>query len=75
MSESLTSFPKCPECGMIHPPSQPGMCPVANANKQQETEQSKAVSEFSNVLIKYLYNSPNWKQEIEAIKKCINLGG
>ena len=41
MSESLTSFPKCKECGFIHPPSPPGMCPIAHASKQQESEQSK----------------------------------
>lgn len=71
MSESLTSFPPCGECGMIHPPSPPGMCPIANANKQQESEQSKEVADFITVLVKHLYSSPNWKQEIEAMKKCI----
>ena len=71
MSESLTSFPKCKECGFIHPPSPPGMCPIAHASKQQESEQSKEVAEFINVLVQHLYKSPNWKQEIEAMKRCI----
>ncbi len=26
----------CPECGLIHPPSPKGECPVAKAQKQEE---------------------------------------
>ena len=26
----------CPECGLMHPPVAPGMCPVAKENKLKE---------------------------------------
>ena len=61
----------CKECGMIHPPVPPGQCPMAKAEKQNETEHGKTVNEFISMLANHLHESPNWKTEIQNMKKCI----
>ena len=30
-----TSFPPCPECGLIHPPDPSGKCPIVEAQKNK----------------------------------------
>ena len=61
----------CKECGNIHPPVPPGQCPMAKAEKQNATEQGKSVNEFITLISNHLHESPNWKKEIEEMKKCI----
>jgi len=41
---------KCSECGLIHPPVEPGTCPVANSRKKQEELRMK----FDEVMYKYI---------------------
>ena len=62
---------KCSDCGMIHPPTVPGQCPAAKAQKREESVQGRTVNVFISTLSDYLHKSPDYEGEIRKINNLI----
>jgi len=64
-----TSFPPCPECGLIHPP-EPGGCPIVAAQKNQNKPQQNITP--SKPQINIPDGSPDFSDMIEKIIEISN---
>lgn len=64
---------RCPECGLIHPIVPKGQCPIAKERRAKGTDKGKSVSDFLQKLSNLLYDSDNYQEIINNIKKVVNL--
>jgi len=45
-------FPVCQECGLVHPPTPLGECPVAKEQKEKQEDEAMTKTEIGNIVIK-----------------------
>ena len=70
---------RCEECGFVHPPSEPGKCPMAKAQKVEDelkTIVSNVLSDgillIKEALVKNMKDSPE-KHIRRVVSRCLNI--
>ena len=61
----------CSECGLMHPRTAPGECPVAMAADSKVAGREKEITEIVKLVISKLTKSNDYLNKINKIKKVL----